>query len=75
MSLKYLKSVKNGSSGIKQSVKSTGKLLLKGSVLAEDYQVVSESVQVRLINDIDDLSHNNLPFFIPKEVINEINTD
>lgn len=43
------------------------------NVLAEDYasQCVqaSESVQVDLINDIDDLSYKNLPCSIPEEVI------
>ena len=41
--------------------------------MAEDY--ASESVQVDLINDIDNLSCNNLPFSIPEEVINEIKTE
>ena len=47
--------------------------------MAEDYASeslqASESVQVDLINDINDLSCNNLPFFIPEEVIDEIKTE
>ena len=35
----------------------------------------SKSVQMDLINDINDLSCNNLPFSIPEEVINEIKTE
>ena len=46
------------------------KSVFERNVLAEDY--ASESVQVDLINDINDLSCNNLPFSIPEEVINEI---
>ena len=36
---------------------------------------VSESVQVDWINDVNDLSCNNLPFSIPEKVINEIKTE
>ena len=41
--------------------------------MAEDY--ASKSVQVDLINDINDLSCNNLSFPILEEVINEIKTE
>ena len=34
----------------------------------------SKSVQVELIKSMDDVSCNNLPFFIQEEVINEIKT-
>ena len=34
----------------------------------------SESVQLELIKSVDDVSCNNLPFFIQEEVINEIKT-
>ena len=33
-----------------------------------------ESVQLELIKSMDDVSCNNLPFFIQEEVINEIKT-
>ena len=46
------------------------KFVFERNVLAEYY--ASESGQVDLINDINDLSCNNLPFSIPEEVINEI---
>ena len=55
------------------------KVIFEMNVLDEDYASksvqASESVQVDLINDIDDLSCNNLPFSIPEEVINEIKTE
>ena len=40
--------------------------------MAGYYQAASKSVQVELIKCIDDVSCNNLPYFIQEEVINEI---
>ena len=52
------------------------KVAFERNVVAEDYASesaqASESVQVDLINDLNCLSCNNLPFSIPVEVINEI---
>ena len=39
------------------------KIVLERNVSAEDYHKASNSVQMRLINDTDDLSYNKLPFF------------
>ena len=59
--------------------KKRSKVVFERDVLAEDYAresvQASGSVQVDFINDIDDLSCNNLPFSIPEEVINEIETE
>ena len=66
---KIQKSVENVSSGTQQK---HNKIVLERNVLAEHYRKASESVQMRLI---DDLSYNKLPFFILEEVINEIKTE
>ena len=65
------RSVESGSSGI-QLCKKRRKVVFQRNVLAEDCQVASKSVHLGLINDKDDLLCNNLPFFIPEELINEL---
>ena len=47
---------------------------MEGNVLAEYYKVGSQSVQVGLIKSTDDVSCNNLPFFIIEKDISEIKT-
>ena len=47
---------------------------MEGNVLAEYYKVGSQSVQVGLIKSMDDVSCNNLPFFILEQDISEIKT-
>ena len=50
------------------------KVVLERNVLAGYYQAASQSVQVGLIKSMDDVSCNNLPFFILEKDINEIKT-